>query len=164
MEFETDRLYLVPLSSDQLRLLAYDIKALEKELNINYRAEPVEGHFSDIIKKQIAVTENDEKNFLFHSFWLIVRKSDRTVVGSSDFKNIPDEKGEVEIGYGLGKEFEHNGYMTETVKAMCRWALNQSDVKHVIAETETYNLPSQNVLKRCGFKLFKQGETFWWKL
>ena len=51
-----------------------------------------------------------------------IRKSDNVVVGSADFKNVPDEKGQVEIGYGLGKAFEHEGYMTEAVRAMCSWA------------------------------------------
>ncbi|MEY8298927.1 MAG: GNAT family N-acetyltransferase [Emergencia timonensis] len=50
----------------------------------------------------------------------MVRKSDRVVIGSADFKDIPNEAQEVEIGYGLGKDFEHNGYMTEAVQAMCK--------------------------------------------
>ena len=33
-------------------------------------------------------------------------KTDRIVVGSADFKGLPNAQGEVEIGYGLGKEFE----------------------------------------------------------
>lgn len=94
----------------------------------------------------------------------MVRKSDRTVVGSADFKAGPNEKGEVEIGYGLSKEFEHNGYMTEAVRAMCLWAKAQNGVSHVIAETYLDNMPSQNILKRCGFEETMRGESVWWRL
>jgi len=79
-------------------------------------------------------------------------------------EDIPNENGEVEIGYGLGKEFEHNGYMTEAVKAMCEWALKQNCVINVIAETELEGLASQKILERCGFKKDKEGETLWWSL
>ncbi|MCU0079807.1 GNAT family N-acetyltransferase [Extibacter muris] len=41
---------------------------------------------------------------------------------------MPDMNQEVEIGYGLGKEFEHSGYMPEAVQAMCKWALEQENV------------------------------------
>ncbi|KRN26675.1 GNAT family N-acetyltransferase [Liquorilactobacillus mali] len=47
---------------------------------------------------------------------------------------------------------------------MCDWALTQDNTSYVIAETEIENLASQNVLKRCGFKLYKQNNTCWWKL
>ncbi len=56
---------------------------------------------------------------LWHTFWFLIRKTDRIVVGSVVFKDVSGTKQEVEIGYGLGKEFEHNGYMTEAVQAMC---------------------------------------------
>lgn len=71
---------------------------------------------------------------------------------------------EVEIGYGLGKEFEHKGYMTEAVKAMCAWALEQDKVQHVLAETDMHGLASQHVLQQCGFKEYKRNETIWWRL
>ena len=161
---ETDRLYLIPLTAKQLKLWIEDIHTLEKELNCTYRAEPMEGIFLDIVKGQYKITLEDETNYLYHSFWFLVRKVDRIVIGSIDFKGLPNMDGEVEIGYGLGKEFEHNGYMTETVKAMCQWAMKQGKIKHIIAETDIDGIPSQRILERCGFKQYKQYDTLWWKL
>jgi ribosomal-protein-alanine N-acetyltransferase len=109
-------------------------------------------------------SQEDETNYLYHSFWFLIRKADRIVVGSADFKGLPNMDGEVEIGYGLGEEFEHNGYMTETVKAMCQWAMKQEKIKYIIAETDIDGIPSQKILRRCGFKQYKQGDTLWWKL
>lgn len=86
------------------------------------------------------------------------------MVGSADFKDVPSKDGEVEIGYGLGEAFQHHGYMTEAVRAMCAWALAQESVRHVIAETETDNLASRRILQRCGFTEQSRGETIWWKL
>lgn len=164
MILETERLYLIPLTAHQLKLWIYDTPALEKELNCSYRAEPVEGIFLDIVKKQYEVTMKDEANYLYHSFWFILRKSDRIVVGSAALKDVPNPAGEIEIGYGLGEEYQHNGYMTEAVKALCTWAMNQASVSHVIAETEIDSIASQHILERCGFKLYSKKETLWWKL
>ena len=160
---EPDRLFLIPLTANQLKLWIEDIPALEKELNCTYRAEPMEGIFLDVVKSQYKITAADQTNYLYHSFWFLVRKADRIVVGAADFKGLPMD-GEVEIGYGLGKEFEHNGYMTKAVTAMCRWAMKQEHIDHVIAETDIDGIRSQRILERCGFKKFKHGDTLWWKL
>lgn len=159
---ETERLKIYPLTAPQLALWVEDIAALEKELGCRYMAEPLEGIFLDIIKGQIKVTQDDAENYMWHSFWFLERKSDGVIVGSADFKNLPNEAGEVEIGYGLGSEFEHNVYMTETVQAMCDWALRQKNVSRVIAETERDGYASQRILQRCGFVQTKNGETLWW--
>lgn len=163
MVIETERLEIVPLNPDLLRLWVEDISMLEKELNCQYKAEPMEGFFLDIVKGQLDITEKDKESYLYHSFWFIIRKEDRIVIGSADFKDIPNDKGEVEIGYGLGKEFEHNGYMTETVKAMCRWAMEQPGISYIIAETDIDGYASHHVLERCGFVKTEQGETLWWR-
>ena len=164
MKTETQRLELVALDARQLNLWVSDISALEKELEAEYRADEMKGFFLDIVKGQLIITTEDSSNYLWHTFWLIIRKSDRTIIGSADFKNLPDKNQEVEIGYGLGKPFEHKGYMTETVSAMCHWALSQNGVQGVIAETESENLASQGILKRCGFSLYSKGNTLWWRL
>ena len=78
------------------------------------------------------------------------------------YEHLTDK--EVEIGYGLGKEFEHNGYMTEAVQAMCKWALKQENVSHIIAETDIDGFASQRILQRCGFVEKRREETIWWQL
>ncbi|NCB74617.1 MAG: N-acetyltransferase [Clostridia bacterium] len=161
---ETERLELHALNAAQMRLWLNDIPALERELKCSYKAEAIEGFFRKIVEGQTVLTEENPSEYWWHSFWFLIRKSDRVVVGSADFKAGPNENGEVEIGYGLGREFEHNGYMTEAVAAMCAWAKAQSKVSHVIAETDLDNAPSQNILKRCGFAETRRGESVWWRL
>ncbi|KEI04417.1 GNAT family N-acetyltransferase [Clostridium botulinum] len=164
MIIQTERLELIPLSLNQLKLWIEDIITLEKELDCSYKAEPMKGFFLEIVKNQYEITRKDPNNYLWHSFFFLVRKEDRVVVGSADFKDVPNENGEVEIGYGLGKEFEHNGYMTEAVQAMCEWALKQNGVTSVIAETDLYGFASQRILERCGFRKYREEETIWWML
>jgi len=161
---ETERLNIVPLATSQLRLWAEDIPALEDDLNCSYHAEPMEGAFLEIVRNQREIASNDEANFLFHTFWFLIRREDRTVVGSACFKGLPNDNNEVEIGYGLGAEFEHNGYMTEAIRVLCDWALAQEAVVHVIAETDIESPQSESVLTRCGFERHRQGETLWWRL
>ena len=158
----TERLELIPLTARQLGLWVDEPETLENELNCRHM--PAEDFFRDIIRMQIVKAENDPQNEVYHSFWWIVRKSDRVAVGSCGFKNVPGDKGEVEIGYGLTKEYEGAGYMTEAIKAFCDWALARPEVSCVIAETEADNPKSENVLKRVGFVLERQDETNWWRL
>lgn len=76
---------------------------------------------------------------------------DGTRVGDLCFKGAPDENGAVEIGYGIDTPMQGNGYASEMVAAMIHWALVQSDVKMVIAETDEKNIASQKVLLKNGF-------------
>lgn len=164
MKIETERLNIIALTPEQLELWTDDIAELERQLGCSYKAEPMEGLFREIVCGQVEKAKKDPVNYLWHTFWFIVSKSDRCVVGSIDFKDVPDSGGEVEIGYGLGREFEHNGYMTETVQAFCDWALHQDGVRHVIAETDTDGVSSQKILMRCGFKEYARNDTVWWRL
>lgn len=159
---QTERLEIVALTVTQLRLWTEDIAMFENEIACTYRAEPMVGMFLKVVKGQIAICEKHPEHYMWHSFWLLIRKSDRVVVGSADFKGLPNDNGEVEIGYGLGKEYEHNGYMTEAVAAMTKWALSNGAAQ-VIAETDADGYASQRVLKRCGFVSMPQRDGCWWQ-
>ena len=56
-----------------------------------------------------------------------------------------------------------SGYMTEAIKAFCECTMARKEVTNVIAETETNNPKSENVLKRVGFVSYEQNETKWWR-
>jgi RimJ/RimL family protein N-acetyltransferase len=164
MTKNTERLELVPLTLSQLKLWLYDISAFEKELNCSYRGEPLTGFMQEYVKAQIETITKDEGNYLFHTFWLIILKSDRIAVGSAAYKGVPNEHGEIEIGYGLGKEFEHNGYMTEAVREICNWGMEQEQVKNIIAETDMDGYASQRILQRVGFVREEKENGCWWRL
>ena len=164
MNIETERLNIVALTPEQLELLVNCTSELERELKCVYQAEKIEGTFKNILSGQIKKTKDEGINYLWHTFWLMIRKKDGIVVGTIDFKDVPNDNGEVEIGYGLGKDHEHHGYMTEAVFAMCNWARKKGNVNRIIAETELNNSASENVLRRCGFVKHFSGVTTWWRL
>lgn len=164
MELGAERLELIPLTARQLKLWLNDVEALGNELNCSYHGEPMKGQFVEFIRERADKAENDSENYLFQTLWFIVRKADRLVMGEIAFTGTPDENHEVEIGYGLSKEFESMGYMSEAVKVLCEWALTQEEINHVIAETEN-NPKSENILKRVGFMQYKQNDTTaWWRI
>ncbi len=167
MLLEFDDLLLYTLNAEELSLWINDLPELEKKLNGQYCAEPMEGIFREVVQSQLILAMADTaENWLWYTFWFLIRKSDRKIIGSLVFKGKPgDNAGDVEIGYGLGKEFEHKGYMTKAVNALCDWAKKQSGVKRIIAETDLDGLPSQRLLQRCGFSLFKKDTaSTWWEL
>jgi len=164
MRLEGKRIELIPLTARQLTLWVDNIKALEAELDCIYRGEPVMGSFIDFVRSKASMAENDPDNYLFHTIWFIMHKTDGIVMGEIAFTSPPNENHEVEIGYGLNPEFQGMGYMTEAVEVLCKWALAQEGVDHVIASTEN-NIKSENTLKRAGFVKYKQeGTTLWWRL
>ncbi len=163
MRLETERLEIVALTVGQLERWLSDLPQLEKELNGVYQAEPLTGFFREIVAGQWRAAGKEPGLYVWHTFWLILRKSDRTIIGSACFKDKPDAIGEVEIGYGLGKAFEKQGYMTEAVDALCRWAFCQTGVSRITAETDQDGYASQRILQRCGFQVFSRGETLWWR-
>ena len=80
----------------------------------------------------------------------VERPADR-IVGSARFKAAPDERGWVEIGYGVAPECQGRGVATEGVFALVAWAFAQPTVRAVYAETATTNLPSRRVVEKLGF-------------
>ena len=165
MKLETERLEIIPLTGQQLKLLTEDIIQFEQELNCQYCGEEMEGFILRLFKKQIKVVEDNSKEYFWHSFWLFKLKNQEKFIGSAAFKNSPDSNGRVEIGYGINKNFQGLGYTTEAIKAMCNWALKQPTVTKVVAETLKSNTKSQSVLKKCNMKLFHETEEYyWWQL
>ena len=85
----------------------------------------------------------------WYALWMI-ELPDGTHVGELSFKGMSDD-GVVEIGYGIVPEFRNNGYATEAVSAVARWAFTQPLVRCVEAECEEENAASKRVLIKSGF-------------
>ena len=66
---------------------------------------------------------------------------------------MPSDDGTVETGYSILEEHQGNGYGTELVRALVRWALADTRVARVVAETFPDMTPSRRVLEKNGFKM-----------
>jgi RimJ/RimL family protein N-acetyltransferase len=81
----------------------------------------------------------------------LVRRSDGLVIGDLGFHRPPTD-GAAEIGFGLAESARGQGYATEAVTALARWAFTQPGLTRIKARTTPANFPSQGVLTRAGFR------------
>jgi len=163
---ETDRLIIIPLNYDQLRLYLRGNGKLEKELRLanNFRNVSEEARESAEFFILPSMKKAVSDNYLYYAFWLVVEKESRSIVGELGFKGIPNDKNEIEIGYGSFFGHRRKGFMAEAVGGMIEWAAQRPDVDYILAEADENNIASIKVLQKNNFKVFdKKGAMLWWK-
>lgn len=158
---ETERLVLFPYTRENLALFNDDLPGFEAAFGVRYDGEELDDMLRDFLKKLEGEIADDPDNYLFFTEFLLTRREDDTVIGSIDFKYAPKD-GVTEIGYGLNPAYEGRGYMTEALTAFLDFG-RKLGVKTVRADTLKDNVRSQNVLKRCGFRFWKEEENLWWE-
>jgi len=163
---ETKRLLLIPLTYEQLLMYARCDNSLERELNLNDSSRIIEADLKEALEQTILPNVADKsKNYLYSTIWTAISKTENKMVGDLCLYGEPNEKGEVEIGYGVYEEFRNRGYMTEIVQGMIEWAKTQSKVKSITASTDKGNPASSRVLEKTGFvKTGESEELFHWLL
>ena len=162
---ETERLLIFPLSRSEMRLYTQQGNALEKSLGLEKGNREITPELTDALKHSIMpAIEQGNSLIEFVTLWTIIYRQDNVMVGDLCFKGGPGPKKEIEIGYGTYPEYRGKGFMSEAIIAITRWALSRPDVKLVLAETKDGNVASQQILKKAGFRLYKQERgMFFWK-
>lgn len=151
------------LTPEQMMMYMRNVHDLEKELTITYHAEPVDGEFRDVVKRQARLCEDNEDDFLWHTFWMF--HLGRELIGGAYFKGLPDREGMVEIACVVNRDFINQGYATEAVNKLVEWALRQEGVRFVSAETGKDNSAAHRALEKCGFEKYKATESsFCWMI
>lgn len=135
-EIRTQRLIISPLTNEEMK------EWIRKENNSDLK---------QAYEQMLTGCVNHPEQRLWYAIWnMKVLGKDYLSVGDLCFKGLTN-RGAVEIGYGIKKEYEGQGYMTEAVQAMAYWASQQEGVENVEAETESDNHASQRVLEKAGF-------------
>ena len=165
-EIQTKRLRLVALTLDQLDLCLEDPERLGQELGVstspNLMDDPAQRAIGFKTKK---MSELAAESHLWYTYWLVVISGDRCGVGLAGFKRGPDERGEVEIGYGIDPAHRNRGYTTEAVEALIAWALQDPACRSILADTLKDNVASNRVLVKAGMKLYYEtDEGLCWKI
>jgi ribosomal-protein-alanine N-acetyltransferase len=160
----TDRLMLVPVTLEITKsLLTGSIKELEK-LGIKTDEKWPGEDTMDILP---IVNSQLEINKLPSGFelWMIIKKENKNVIGDIGFWGKPNEKCEVEIGFGLVEHERGKGYGYESVKAILDWVSFQDSVKVVKADCLIDNYPSARILKKAGMKeIYHDDDLIYWEV
>ncbi len=145
---ETERMILRPLTMD------------DAEATYAYARDPVSSEFMPwevprSMADTIAYLETIPKNYAARERinFAMTLKSDGKFIGSCGFHNISPEHHKIMMGYLLIPSAWGNGYMTEAVREMIRFAFEEMGMHRVAATCDYENIRSANVMERCGMNL-----------
>lgn len=82
---------------------------------------------------------------------LAVLRDERAIIGSSGFHDLPDERGMIEIGYGIEPAFRNRGFGTELLHGMWGWVIEQPGVRVLRYTVSADNAVSQHIVRSLGF-------------
>ena len=82
---------------------------------------------------------------------LMVLRSTGVVIGSTSFHGPPDQRGMLEIGIGVEKIFQRQGFATQALLGMWTWATAEPSAKVFRYQVGVNNIASQQLIRKMGF-------------
>ena len=165
IQIETARLTLQLLTLEQVELYLLGNNLLEKKMHLPYANRVVDAHFKEVAETIfIPNFKKDKESSLFYSFFILIEKASKQIVGEIGCHGKPTENGDIEIGYSTQPTHQNKRFMTEAVSAFCSYFIALNQVKTIIAETDIINIPSQKILINNHFIKTKEIEnSIFWK-
>ncbi|OMC81896.1 N-acetyltransferase [Viridibacillus sp. FSL H7-0596] len=164
VELNTERLKLIPLNLENLKLLIHNQREVEIKLSLNASDEFLNEELKLALKFRLSKVRENQQDYIWCTNWQIISRDKNCTVGGIMLKGRPNEDGEVIIGYYTLPQYQGKGYMTEAVNNIKSWLLNQPEVKFVIADTDKNNIASHRVLEKSGAEIYKETEyCYFWR-
>jgi len=165
---------LLPIETDRLILSLFTKKICEETLNNSFLELGILGITpsygwpdTETLDTLPRILNNLNKVAVPSGFesWMVIHKDTNSVIGDIGFKGLPNELGEVDLGYGIMTNERQKGYAKEAAFGIIDWAFKQSPVKAITASCSKENLGSQKVLTSLNFnKIEEDHEMIFWRL
>jgi len=162
-KIETERLLLIPFTK-QLCHLVNDKNFVELQNKGLIASEGYPDQETlDTIPKIVANIELSNGPTGFES-WVIITKKSMKIIGDVGFKGIPNQAGEIDLGYGIIASERKKGYAFEAAKALSDWAISLENVNKITAKCLIENEGSFKTLEKLSFKRINTDETMYYYL
>lgn len=148
-EISTDRLILIPFTLNMAAAILEGNLDVIEAMGLKTDNGWPDDETIAVLPKIIKNLESVEEPTGFES-WLIIRKDNMTVIGDAGFKGLPNDRGEVDIGYAVIQEERKKGYGFEAAKALTDWAFLQPNLESVTASCSVSNAASIRILEKLG--------------
>jgi RimJ/RimL family protein N-acetyltransferase len=150
----TPRLELVPATIATLQAeVRRDHTALGKLLSAVVPPNwPPELYDDDACRYSLSKLQEFPTEAVWWTWYILLPSTGgkRRLVGVGGFKGPPND-GVVEIGYGVLREFQRQGFATEAAEGLVHWAQAHPQVRLVTAHTLPELTASIRVLEKNGF-------------
>jgi [ribosomal protein S5]-alanine N-acetyltransferase len=150
----TETLHLRPVSPAELLAL----REGDKQFSAESRVTPADGLRAMLVSPDVSPTwlerlraavNRDPWQFGF----VVLERLTGVAVGMASFKGPPDDKGVVEIAYGIAPAYRGRGYATQVAKGLVEFASGDARVRRISAHTLPERNASTGVLTKVGFEL-----------
>lgn len=98
--------------------------------------------------------KNSISNFMETNLAVILKSNDSIIgwCGLQSFDPYPDE---IEIFYGLSKNYWNRGYITEAAKVVVQYGFQNLLLEKIVAGVKPNNIASIKILEKIGFKFVR---------
>ncbi|QUL54000.1 GNAT family N-acetyltransferase [Paenibacillus tritici] len=168
MTHTDNRLMLRPLNAAELALALEDYAELELALGL--RVTPAATLLDDeemryAMRVRYAKVLQDEQNYPWLTQWAVIHREEQQIIGFLILKGLPNEQGEVIVGYVIDERYRGQGYASEALKQITAWIFSHPGTRWVIADTEKDNFASHRVLQHLDAEPYRETEDlFWWRI
>ncbi len=154
-EIETPRLYLRQFSMDDLDDL-FAIRSDPEVMRFIGESRPQSlDQVRDALENVISVWKQ-------HGFgrWAIVHKGDEKLIGWCGLAFL-DNTDEIEIGYGIAKEYWGKGLTTEAAVVSIKYGFEDLKLNRIVAVAMPENIASRRIMEKMGMRYEKTG--YWYE-
>jgi ribosomal-protein-alanine N-acetyltransferase len=153
-EIETSRLYLRQFSMADLNALS----AIRSDPEVMRFIGSGQPHSADQIKESLDHILAGWKQLGFGR-WAVVHKPDKKLMGWCGLAFL-DKTEEIEIGYGISKEYWGRGFTTEAAAASIRYGFEELKLNRIVAVAMPENIASRRVMEKIGMRYEKTGHWY----
>lgn len=147
MKLETERLILRPITlNDRYEVFEY---RCDKETN------KYQGWIPEIIDDVETFIEKTSKQINEPDTWfqfVIIEKQTQNIIGDLGIHFFDNENKQVEIGCTLNKDFQNQGYATESIKSVIDHLFKELNKHRIITSVDPNNKNSIRLVERIGFR------------
>lgn len=130
-------------------LLAGDLTAAERELNVRFPAEDWLPHAEHMLRFRRADLLGDPSVQPWTARAMVL--PDRRMAGYSGFHGAPDADGVAEMGYTVFAGYRRQGFAYEAARGMMDWARSERGVRRFRVSISPANEPSLAMAAKLGF-------------
>ena len=144
---ETKRLLLRPfLESDAQAMYDNWASRPDNLLHVTWDAH----ESPEVTQQSIARWVENYQNMDFYKWAICLKENPEQVLGDISVVDRDDTVNECEVGYILSKDYSGQGLMTEALKAVLNYLLQDADFNRVAAKFVTANPASGRVMAKAG--------------